>query len=259
MDLSNENIVHVKGGNIEYLQFRKLLKYKEIIHCYTLSKNNIDFKNEYSSSVEKLCNTLNIDKVSIVRPEQKHTDVVKCISKKEEDLKNVDGLITNSKGINMVLSFADCTPILIYDPIKKVIANVHSGWKGTAQKIGQKAAIKMKEEYGCRMQDLIVCIGPAIQKCHFEVEEDVKEIFYNNFKYLNNCNIIEKSKQKENKYFIDTTLINRLILEEVGVKKENIIESNICTACNMKFMHSYRVNGEKAGRNICMMGLKNKE
>lgn len=261
MDLSNESMVHVKKDKIEYLQFKKLLEYKEIVHCYTLSVNNINFKmnqEKEEESIKKLCDELKISQTSIVRPKQNHTDIVKIIDKIDENIENVDGLITNKKNINMMLSFADCTPIIIYDPVKNIIANIHSGWRGTVQKIGQKAVLKIIKEYNSNPKDLIVCLGPCIGKCHFEVKEDVKNIFEKNFKYLNrNSEIIEQSKDKEGKFFIDTTLINRLILEEVGIKKENIIESNICTACNSNIMHSHRINGDLAGRNICIIGLKN--
>ena len=261
MDLSNKNIVHVKKDGIEFLQFRRLLEFDNIVHCYTLRTNDIDFRRsvrsseEVESSIDRLCRGLGIDKETIVRPGQKHTDVVRKVYDARTMFDNVDGLLTDKESINMMLSFADCTPILIYDPVKRVAGNIHSGWRGTVQKIGQKAVLKMIEEFGCNIKDLIVCLGPCIGKCHFEVEEDVKNIFEETFGYLNrNCDIIEKSKE-EGKYFVDTTLINRLILEEIGVKEENIVESGICTACNSEVMHSYRVEGDKAGRNVAVMGM----
>ncbi len=261
MDLSNKNVAHVKKDGIEYLQFRRLLEFDNVVHCYTLRTNDIDFRRsvrsseEVESSIDRLCRGLEINKDTIIRPGQKHTDVVESVNDARTVFDNVDGLLTDKEGINIMLSFADCTPILIYDPEKKVAGNIHSGWRGTVQKIGQKAALKMIEEFGCKAEDLIVCLGPCIEKCHFEVEEDVRNIFEETFGYLNrNCDIIEKSKEK-GKYFVDTTLINRLILEEIGVKEENIVESGICTACNSEVMHSYRVDGDKAGRNVAVMGL----
>ena len=167
--------------------------------------------------------------------------------------------ILTSAEISLSLRFADCTPILFYDPIKNVIGNIHSGWKGTVQKIGQKALLKMIKEYGCNPNDIICCIGPCIGMCHFEVGEDVKEIFENTFSYLGNLqSIIKKGeiKEEEQKYYIDTTLLNRKILEEVGVPSKNIIESNICTVCNKDYMHSYRADKENAGRNTAIIGLK---
>ena len=112
---------------------------------------------------------------------------------------------------------------------------------------------KMISDYGSKPEDIIACIGPCIGKCHFEVDEDVKNIFEQAFSYLNrNCDIIEK---RENKYHIDTTLINILMLEECGLQSTNIIESKICTVCNSNVIHSYRAQKDRAGRNIAVLGM----
>lgn len=267
MNLSNENILHVKKDDIEYLQFKKLLEFDNLVHCYTLSVNNVDFKSNYSkesilnSSYDRICNALEIRRTDIVKPKQTHTDCIENVENKFEKYEDVDGLLTNKANINLMLSFADCTPILLYDPINKVIGNIHSGWRGTVQKIGQKAVKKMIKDYDSRPEDIIACIGPCIGKCHFEVEHDVKEMFEKTFSYLGrNCDIIEKQEVLVNgkqKYHIDTTIINRLILEEVGLSKNNIIESNICTVCNSEYMHSYRAKGQEAGRNVTVFGMYN--
>ena len=274
MNLSNENIFHVKKDNIEYLQFKKLLEFDNIVHCYTLSVKNVDFRSNFlgnstgilNSSYDRICNALEISKKDIVKPKQTHTDCIKNVENSLEIYANpkkyndVDGLLTNKKNINLMLSFADCTPILLYDPTNKVIGNIHSGWRGTAQKIGQKAVQKMIKDYNSKPEDIIACIGPCIGKCHFEVEEDVKEIFEKTFSYLGrNYDIIKKQEKLidgKQKYHIDTTIINRLILEKCGLSKNNIVESNICTVCNSEYMHSYRAQGNKAGRNITILGMK---
>ena len=113
----------------------------------------------------------------------------------------------------------------------------------------------MVRDYQSNPKDIIACIGPCIGKCHFEVKEDVKDIFEKTFSYLGrNDDIIEKESLE--KYKIDTTLINRLLLENSGLLPENIIESKICTMCNSQIMHSYRVDKERAGRNITILGMK---
>ena len=261
LDLSNENIVHIKDGDIEYLQFRKLLEYKDKInHCYTLKTNNKDYKEVDEHNYKELYESLNLDYEGFTKIEyQAHSDLVETAQEKNEYFNNIDGLFTNKKGISLSLRFADCTPILFYDPIKNVIGNIHSGWKGTVQKIGQKGLIKMIKEYGCNVKNIICCIGPSIGACHFEVGEDVKEIFENTFSYLGDLsNIIKKGELKEEgqKYFIDTNIINRMLLEEIGVPSQNVIESNICTVCNKEYMHSYRADKENSGRNTAIIGLK---
>ena len=264
VDLSNENMVHIKKDKIEYLQFKKLLEFENVINCYTLSVNNVDFKRDYTEkhtdilnkSYEAICEALRIRKDNIVRPHQTHSDNIEIVNELGNKYNNVDGLLTNKVNIDCVLTYADCTPILLYDPIKKVIGNIHSGWRGTVQKIGQKAALKMIKNYDAKPSDIIACIGPCIAKCHFEVSEDVKQIFEQVFRYLNrDCDIIKRAKE-EGKYFIDTNLINRLILEEIGIKPENIYESNICTVCNANVIHSYRANKENSGRNVAIIGSR---
>lgn len=263
-DLSNDNVLHIKKEEIEYLQFRRLLQYKEIINCYTLRINDIDFnkngtkvdRNKLERSMKTICKEFNINANEIVRPHQSHTDRVEKVDDADKKYVDVDGFLTNKNKINLMLSYADCTPILLYDPVKRVIGNIHSGWKGTVQKIGQKAVLKMIEEYNSKPEDIIACFGPCIKQCHFEVKEDVKSIFENTFTYLNNNDdIIKKSNKEAGKFYIDTTLINRLLLKEVGLEENNIVDSEICTVCNSKYLHSYRVDKDESGRNIALIGI----
>lgn len=269
-DLSNENIIHVKKDKIEYIQFRKLLQYKELVHCFTLKVYDFDIggndtykenKEQFINNYKNISNELDINYNNIIRPYQTHTDIVKSVYKKVEEitifpqeLENVDGLLTNQKDIVFSLGYADCTPLFLYDPVKKVIGNIHSGWRGTLQKIGQKAVEKMIQEYECNPKDIICAIGPTIRKCHFEVDQDVKDLFYDEFKNYNQIHdIIQKDDKK---YYIDTVSLNKLTLQEIGLKKQNIIDSKICTVCNSELIHSYRAKGNLAGRNTAIIGLK---
>ena len=259
MNLSNKNIVHVKDGDVEYLQFRKLLEYSDKIqHCYTMKCDN--YKEDNGTNYKKLFDSLKLDYNKLVQIEhQIHSNLVENVDNENKIYTNMDGLVTNLKEVSLSLRFADCTPIYLYDPVKNVIGNIHSGWKGTAKKIALEGVKKLVDKYESNSKDIIACIGPAIGKCHFEVDEDVKNIFENTFSYLNiNDKIILKGKIKEGKqkYFIDTNLINRKMLEEAGLKEENIIESNICTVCNSNLLHSYRADKEKSGRNTAIIGLK---
>lgn len=99
----------------------------------------------------------------------------------------------------------------------------------------------MIKEFECNPKDIICCICPSIRKCHFEVEKDVKDMFENEFKDLENLNNIIEEKIPNAKWNIDTVLINEMILEKQGLKKENIIDSGICSVCNSDLIHSYRV------------------
>ena len=98
--------------------------------------------------------------------------------------KNLLNEITNKKDIALATTNADCILLLFFDPVNKVIANVHSGWRGTIQRISVKTVQKMVNKFNCKPENIICCICPSIRKCHFEVENDVKEIFEKEFKDL---------------------------------------------------------------------------
>lgn len=266
-DLSNDNIIHIKKDGIEYIQFKRLLEYKNVKHCFTLKPLNFygydnynENQDEINESYNKICNELEISKKDICRPKQTHTNRVEKIENGDEGIYNskfddVDGLITNIKNKALVVCFADCTPLLFYDPVKNVIANTHSGWKGTLQLIGIRTIEKMQKEYGCNPKDIICCIGPHIRKCHFEVEKDVKDLFYNEFKNLHGIDEIIRYNQENEKYYIDTAQINKQILLNAGLKENNIVDSNICTVCNKGVCHSFRAEKEQSGRAITIMEL----
>ena len=272
INLSNSVVSHIKDNDNEYLQFKRLEKYKDILtHAYSvgIDKNYRTFKanrealeiRDYEKNVnnyKELCKAIKLNSDNLIKANQAHTDNILCVDKFEKNekidtIEKSDGLITNTKGIVLATTNADCILLLFFDPVKKVIANVHSGWKGTLQRISEKTVGKMVENYGCKPKDIIVCICPSIRKCHFEVGKDVKELFFNEFKNLENIN--EFIINKENKWFIDTVLINKLILKKMGILEENIEDSNICSVCNKDMIHSYRAEGESYGLATAVIGL----
>ena len=279
MDLSNENIIHIKTEQNEYIQFKKLLEYKDIVtHAYSLG-TNLNFrtstikkeelpKEEYEKAIKSdklLCNAIDCDYINLVKTNQEHTDCVKIVDEKvnenEPDFNlekyySTDGLITNKKDIILSTTNADCILLLFFDPVKKVIANTHSGWKGTLQRISIKTVEKMIKEFECNPKDIICCICPSIRQCHFEVEKDVKEMFEEEFKDLENLNEFIKETVLNKKWNIDTVLINQIILQKQGLKKENIIDSKICSVCNSDLIHSYRVEKQGYGLNAALISLK---
>ena len=266
-DLSNKNIIHIKKENVEYLQFRKLLEYSNVInHCYTLKNHNLDFSMHWDTEKNKptvinnykrICDALDMDYKQIVRPWQTHTANILMVEEKIrkdepdvglEELKDNDGAITSKKNIILSTTNADCILFLFFDPVKKVIANIHSGWKGTFQKIAQKAVLKMISEYGCNPEDIICCASPSISKEKFCVHDDVEKPCREIFGYTGRENEfisigeIEEGKQK---YYIDTLLINKIMLLDLGLKEENIVDSGICSVKNANQMYSKR--GSKDG------------
>ena len=283
MDLSNENVIHVEKEGIQYLQFRKLLEYSDIItHGYSLGIDK-NFRTARANKqklpeqeaqkaikdYENLGKCIDIKLNKMVKPNQAHTDKIQIVEKhileNEPDFNlevydKTDGLITNKKDIALATTNADCILLLFFDPVNKVIANVHSGWRGTIQRISVKTVQKMVNKFNCKPENIICCICPSIRKCHFEVENDVKEIFEKEFKDLKieqNNDIMEKQNDKE-KWNIDTVLITKILLKREGLKQENIIDSGICSVCNSDLIHSYRVERQGYGLATALIKINDK-
>ena len=280
-NLSNQNIVHIEKDGVQYIQFKKLLEYKDIItHAYSIGVD-VNFRtarinkqalpeNEYKKAIQdynNLCDNIGLDYKNVVKTNQQHTDKVKIVTEKEnkdfmdinlEKYSKTDGLITNKSKFVLSTTNADCILLLFFDPITKTIANVHSGWKGTLQRISVKTIEKMKKEFNCMPENIICCMCPSIRKCHFEVDKDVKEQFENEFKDINISNSIEIMDKQPNKekWNIDTVLINKILLKKEGLKEENIIDSGICSMCNSDIIHSFRVEKENYGLETALICLK---
>jgi len=185
----------------------------------------------------------------------------KRVAEKIKASQGVDGIITDKANVATLLTFADCMSLLMYDPVNKALANIHSGWQGTVKKIGIKAVHKMIEEYNCKPENIICCFGPSIRRDHFLVNDDVMQIFQSKFSDIcNKYNIIEDtdlSNEKGKQYRIDTVLLNTVLLKEAGLLEKNIIDSNICTMCHNDKFHSRRVEGEQYQTNGGLMMIRN--
>ncbi len=154
-------------------------------------------------------------------------------------IEDCDALISNQRKIPLMVMVADCIPIMMYDPVKKVIAVAHAGRNGTFLRIAQKTILKMQERYGCASEDIMIGMGPAIQACCYEVGKDLADIATKNFG--EGFVMIE-----DEKYYLDLQALNLSLLLESGIKKENIEISSTCTACDENYF-SYRREG-KTGR-----------
>ena len=174
---------------------------------------------------------------------QIHTDNVHKLKKGDksgientEDRIKGDGIISDEKGSFFGVFCADCVPVILADNSKKVAATIHSGWRSTALHIAKKAAEKMIDEYGCKPEEIKAAIGPSIHECCFEVDFDAAEKFEQ--KYRN---------KKGEKYFINLQRVITDDLIRVGIKKENITESGLCTVCNSNEFFSSRAQKGKHG------------
>ena len=191
-------------------------------------------------------NILNINNYYELK--QTHSDIVNILDDNYINNTEGDAIITNHKNKPMIIKTADCIPILLYDKENKVLALVHSGWKGTLKNITIKTINKMISIYNSKKENIQVVIYPSIRKCHFEVDIDVYTLFKDKIN-----NIDKYTIKKNNKYYIDMQSIIKDNLKQIGIN--NIIDTNICTYCNKDKYHSYRYNRTDK-RNILLAMIK---
>jgi len=192
-----------------------------------------DVKENYSL----LCSALGISIDDIVCSAQVHGINIRCVSQEDRGRLflpashplfspyQADGLITNTRGVALMVYTADCVPILLYDPLKKAAGAVHAGWRGTAAGIAGIAVQKMVDEYGCSPSDIKAAIGPCISKCCFETDSDVADAVTAVLKEDAGMCISQSGK----KYKIDLKEINRILLFKAGLT--DITISDECTSC----------------------------
>ena len=166
----------------------------------------------------------------------------------------IDGLATDEPGIPLYTSYADCVPLLFYDPIHKVIAMAHSGWRGTVAKIGEKMVRFLKDQYGSQASDLICAIGPSICQDCYEVSEEVIDHF--RF-FLTEEQVETISIDKKNGHYqLDLWKANEIILKEAGILEEHLDVTNLCTCCISGKLFSHRASHGRRGNMGCFMYLK---
>ncbi|MBO5364120.1 MAG: peptidoglycan editing factor PgeF [Clostridia bacterium] len=191
---------------------------------------------------------------SAVLARQTHTDNIRLVTKadagkglvRESDIFDTDGLMTEEKGIPLVVFTADCVPILLYDPRHPAVAAIHAGWRGTEQKIGGKAVRMMQERFGSKPEDILVAIGPSIGLCHFAFGEDAPEHFSMEF-----C-----KPNPAGGYWVDLWAMNKKQLLSQGILEEHIDIAEICTVCHEDVFYSYRTHREHTGRQAAIIILK---
>lgn len=227
-----------------------------IYDSMNLSFSQGDNEENVRENYRRMAKVLQVTEDSFVKAAQTHTTNVHKVTaaNKKTELQDIDGLVTDERGICLVTTYADCVPLFFIDPIHKAIGLSHSGWRGTVGKMGQATLQKMAEEYGTEPKDVIAAIGPSICQDCYEVSEDVIERFQEAFdkKYWR-----ELFYQKENrKYQLNLWKANEIILEEAGVLKQNMAITNVCTNCNREVLFSHRGSKGQRGGLAAFMALK---
>lgn len=173
--------------------------------------------------------------------------------KYDDAIPGTDGLVTNEKGIVLGLLYADCAPLLFFDPVKKVIAVGHGGWRGCAGNIAGKLIRRMGGRYGTNPKDIRAAIGPTIGQASFEVGGDVYDAFSKLFP-SQVCHTLFEDLDGE-KYHFDLAGANAYEMEEAGVPSCQIENCGIDTYRAAEYFYSYRKEKGHTGRHMAIISL----
>ncbi len=271
---SNNLNINQKNG-VTFITFPKFEKTGLVNHLFStrlggvsqgkyssmnLSFNNGDDRESVLENYRRLCKCADIDINRLVLSRQTHTNNLKIVTNEhcgtgifKDSFSDIDGLITNERGVALVTQYADCTPLAFLDPVKRVVATSHAGWRGTVKEIGKKTVERMVNEFGSDPTDIIVGIGPCIANCCYEVDDPV-------YKALSSLTYLDLSKiftLKENgRYMLNLVEANKQILINAGIKEENIDLSDLCTCCNASTFHSHRASHGERGNLALIISLK---
>ncbi len=178
---------------------------------------------------------------------------------RERPYRDIDGIMTDTPGLCLLTSYADCVPIYFVDPVNRAIALSHSGWRGTVGNIARNTVEEMHRQFGSEPSELVACIGPSIEGTCYEVGEDVATPFKEAYSEEESAQILTPEEGKEGKFFLDLTQANVYNLINSGIKEENIHRPDLCTACNSSWLHSHRASGGKRGGMCAFLAIKGEE
>ena len=256
---SDMSVITKKQGQLEYLVAEDI----HVPHCFTtrlggvstgyLASLNLglrrgDDPENVAENFRILGQAVGFSPEDLVSTRQTHSDIVLAVGHAQRGSALVEGaspesdaLITNDPGTALVVFTADCTPILLWDPVTGAVGAVHAGWRGTAAAIGEKTVAAMVRNYGCRPEDIRAAIGPNIGWCHFETDADVPQAM------RRTCGDAADAwiRKSGDKYYVDLKQINALILRRAGVTHIEI--SQHCTMCQPDRFWSHRVTGGHRG------------
>jgi YfiH family protein len=162
---------------------------------------------------------------------------------------HADGMVTDKPELTLFMRFADCVPVLLYDPQRRAVGIVHAGWKGTLARIAARAVAHMEESFGSRAQDMLAAIGPSIGPDHYPVGAEVVERARAAFA-KDEARLLT---EREGEVCLDLWLANMLALQEAGV--HSIEVAGLCTACHTGDWFSHRGEHGRTGRFGAMIAL----
>lgn len=250
-------------GRLSVFKFESFKKYKNITHFVTTKEGwalgnkprfTGDHEVDYSGFRNELAVSCESQPAQFIFPRQTHSDHVAVATSgiTSTTISDTDALITNQPGLFVCVQTADCVPILLFDPEKKVVAAVHAGWRGTVSKIALKTVRQMTEKFGCNPADIVAGIGPSIHIHAYEVGTEVVEAVKTNFR---NFSVLLKPSLNEGKAFFDLWEANKTALCESGIPCENIDVMGLCSFEHSELFYSARRDGTDTGRMVSAIRL----
>ena len=248
----------VKNGKLEYLTAQNIA----VSHCFTTRRGGVssgifdslnialhggDSEENVAKNLEILSKAIGFDLNKLVLTRQIHSDIVRVVTDADHigidhhAYPNCDALVTNTPGTALMVYTADCTPILLHDPVTGAVGAAHAGWRGTAANIAGKTVQAMVDAFGCKPENICAAIGPNIGQCCFETDSEVPEAM---IEALGRSAVIH-IRHKKNKYYVNLKAINAQFLKDAGVK--NIEISEECTMCQHDRFWSHRYTKGKRG------------
>jgi len=155
-----------------------------------------------------------------------------------------DGIITSQPGVMIAVGVADCLPLLLLDPVKRVVAALHAGWKGTAGNIAAKGVESLMKLFGSERGDILAALGPSIGPCCYEVDSPVRQAFEGSGVGWDSC----ATKSGDERWKLDLAAANRQQLLDAGIAAENIEVAGHCVCCSSDWFFSYRRDAGETGR-----------
>lgn len=250
-----------ESGGITTVTFPRLADGKVLRHAVSTRTGGVSRKahgslnishkvKDDSSRVEEnrtlLSRAVGMDLRRVVYVDQVHGDTVLKLDAANRppegaSLGEGDGIITDEKGIPLMLLVADCLPVLFYDPTHQAIGLAHAGWRGTMSHIAAKTLLAMGEAYGTRPEEVRAVLGPCIGACCYEVGTDVYREFAEVFPWAEE--IFQKNSPGHWK--LDLAQANARQLVEIGLKEENLIRSGLCTIRHNHLFYSHRAEASE--------------
>lgn len=233
--------------------------------CYAtmnLGFNRGDSDENVTENYRRICASIGIVPDDLVFTDQVHKTNVRLAHSadkgkgynRKRDYSEIDGHITDEENLPLLVFSADCVPLYFVDPVKRAIGLSHSGWKGTADKIGAVTVNRMNAEFGSDRKDIVAVIGPSIGPECYEVGEEVKNRFQESYDPEQIEELFVPSGS-EGKWYLNLWEANRQTLLRAGLPDENIIISGVCSALSPELLFSHRKYGAKRGSMAAFLSL----